>query len=83
MACRDADVVCTVTASKEPILTAEMVPVGCHINAVGSSIATTRELSSSLTAKASLFVDRRESTVNESGDYLLALREKAIGGDAG
>jgi ornithine cyclodeaminase len=29
-------------------------------------------------AAASLFVDRRESTVNEGGDYLFALREGAI-----
>jgi len=28
-------------------------------------------------AVASLFVDRRESTVNESGDYLLALKDGA------
>ena len=26
-----------------------------------------------------LFVDRRESTLNESGDYLFAMREGAIG----
>ena len=30
-------------------------------------------------AAASLFVDRRESTLNESGDYLLAAAEGAIG----
>ena len=30
-------------------------------------------------AAASLFVDRRESTLNESGDYLLAVAEGAIG----
>jgi ornithine cyclodeaminase len=32
-------------------------------------------------AAASLFVDRRESTVNEGGDYLFALRESAITAD--
>ena len=42
------------------------------MNAVGSSISTTRELDSETVASASLFVDRRESTVNEAGDYLLA-----------
>ena len=51
-----------------------------HINAVGSSIAAARELDSETVAAASLFVDRRESTVNESGDYLFALREGAIAG---
>ena len=49
------------------------------MNAVGSSIPTTRELDAETVAAASLFVDRRESTENESGDYLMALREGAIG----
>ena len=30
-------------------------------------------------ADAALFVDRRESTLNEAGDYLFAMREGAIG----
>jgi ornithine cyclodeaminase len=30
-------------------------------------------------AAAALFVDRRESTLNESGDYLFAVRDGAIG----
>ncbi|HEX8619990.1 MAG TPA: ornithine cyclodeaminase family protein, partial [Thermoanaerobaculia bacterium] len=51
-----------------------------HINAVGSSVATARELESAVVADAALFVDRRESTINESGDYLFALREGAIAG---
>jgi ornithine cyclodeaminase len=41
-------------------------------------VATARELDSATVGAASLFVDRRESTVNESGDYLFALREGAI-----
>jgi ornithine cyclodeaminase len=32
-------------------------------------------------AAASLFVDRRESTLNEAGDYLFAFREGAVGPD--
>jgi len=55
---------------------------GTHINAVGSSVATARELDSATMAAASLFVDRRESTINESGDYLFAVREGAIGPEA-
>jgi ornithine cyclodeaminase len=77
-ACDGADVICTVTAAREPILSPATIPIGCHVNAVGSSIATTRELDGAAMAAGSLFVDRRESTVNESGDYLLALRENAI-----
>jgi len=78
-ACAGADVVCTCTSSREPFLSLEMLAPGTHVNAVGSSIRTARELSSELVAAASLFVDRRESTLNEAGDYLLAVDEAGIG----
>ena len=74
-----ADVVCTTTTAAEPIVRLEWLAPGVHVNAVGSSIPTTRELDTATMAAASLFVDRRESTLNESGDYLLAVAEGAIG----
>lgn len=73
-----ADIIVTATSSREPVVRREWIAPGTHINAVGSSIAAARELDSSTVAAASLFVDRRESAVNESGDYLSALREGAI-----
>ncbi len=79
-AVRGADIIVTATSSREPVLRREWLSPGAHINAVGSSIAAARELDSATVAAASLFVDRRESTVNESGDYLFALREGAIPG---
>ena len=79
-AVRRADIIVTATSSREPILRKNWVAPGAHINAVGSSIAAARELDSDLVAAASLFVDRRESTVNEAGDYLFAVREGAIAG---
>jgi len=80
-AVRGADIVVTATSSREPVIKREWIADGVHINAVGSSIAAARELDGATVAAASLFVDRRESTVNESGDYLSALREGAIGDD--
>lgn len=77
-AVRGADVIVTATSAREPILRREWIAPGAHINAVGSSVATTRELDAETVAACSLFVDRRESTVHESGDYLFALREGAI-----
>jgi ornithine cyclodeaminase/alanine dehydrogenase-like protein (mu-crystallin family) len=77
-AVRDADVVCTVTSSAEPVLERGWLKPGVHINAVGSSIPTARELDTATMAAAALFVDRRESTVNEAGDYLFPLREGAL-----
>ncbi len=76
----DADIIVTATSAREPVLVWEWVRPGAHINAVGSSVPAARELSSSLVAAASLFVDRRESTLRESGDYLFALKDGAIGG---
>jgi ornithine cyclodeaminase len=79
-AVRGADIIVTATSSREPVLRREWIAPGTHINAVGSSIAAARELDSAAVAASSLFVDRRESTVNESGDYLMALRDGAIEG---
>jgi ornithine cyclodeaminase/alanine dehydrogenase-like protein (mu-crystallin family) len=76
-----AEIVCTTTASREPIVRREWLAPGAHVNAVGSSIPTARELDAQTVASASLFVDRRESTLNEAGDYLLAVDEAGIGPD--
>ncbi len=74
-----AEVVCTTTSSHEPVLRHEWLPPGAHVNAVGSSIPSTRELDTATVIAASLFVDRRESALNEAGDYLFPAREGAIG----
>jgi ornithine cyclodeaminase/alanine dehydrogenase-like protein (mu-crystallin family) len=78
-AVRDADVVVTATSAAEPILERAWLKQGVHINAVGSSIPTTRELDTATMRDAALFVDRRESTINEAGDFLFPQREGAIG----
>jgi ornithine cyclodeaminase/alanine dehydrogenase-like protein (mu-crystallin family) len=76
-----AEVVCTCTASREPIVRRAWLASGTHVNAVGSSVPSARELDSDVVADAALFVDRRESTLNESGDYLHAVEEAGIGPD--
>ena len=69
---RGADVVCTCTSSREPVLRREWLAPGGHVNAVGSSVPTARELDVDTVAACSFFVDRRESALNEAGDLLLA-----------
>lgn len=80
-AVRGADVVVTATSSREPIVEREWLEPGAHVNAVGSSIPTARELDAETVAAASLFADTRESMLNEGGDYLLAVSEAGIGPD--
>src|SRR5215471_8293128 len=78
-AVKGADIVCTTTSAREPVLMGEWLAPGVHINAVGSSIPLARELDTLAVAKSRLFVDRRESTVNEAGDYLIPKKEGVIG----
>jgi alanine dehydrogenase len=77
----DADVVCTVTASREPVVAGAWLPNGVHVNAVGASLPFARELDTAAVARARLYVDRRESALNEAGDFLIAKKEGAIGDD--
>jgi ornithine cyclodeaminase len=77
-AVRGADLIVAATSSREPVIRREWIAAGAHLNVVGASVPAAREVDSATMAAASLFVDRRESTLNESGDYLMALREGAI-----
>ena len=79
-----ADVVVTATSSREPVLERSWLAPGAHVNAVGSSIPTARELDDGTMAEAALFCDARESLLNEAGDYLLAgLSEDSIRAELG
>ncbi len=78
-AVRGADLVVTATSSLEPVIEKEWVSEGAHINAIGTHSPTSREIDSATMAAALIFVDRRESALNESGDYLLAAKEDVIG----
>jgi ornithine cyclodeaminase len=77
-ALRDADLVCTTTSAREPVLRGEWLGPGAHVNAVGACFATTRELDSEAVRRARFFTDCRESCENESGDFRIARAEGAI-----
>jgi ornithine cyclodeaminase len=77
-AVRGADLICTLTSAREPVLRGEWVAPGAHVNAVGACFAATRELDSEAVRRARFFTDCRESCLNEAGDFLLARREGAI-----
>jgi ornithine cyclodeaminase len=76
-----ADIVCTVTSSRDPVVRGAWLAPGTHVNAVGASLRTARELDSDAIACARLVVDRRESAMAESGDYLVPREEGMIGDD--
>lgn len=76
-----ADIVCTLTPSKEAYLTRAMIAPGCHVNAVGTYSPTTREVASDLMAASALYADQVSSLRRESGEYLIPLSEGLIGED--
>jgi ornithine cyclodeaminase len=80
-AVRGADVVVTVTSSREPVLRRDWLAAGAHVNAVGASTVNAWELDIETVAAAALFADSRESLRNEAGEYRLAIEQGAISGE--
>ena len=78
-AVRDADIVCTVTSSTEPVLRGEWLTPGSHVNAVGACTPNARELDSAAVVRSRLYVDRRESALKEPGDIVAPLQDCEIG----
>ncbi len=77
-AVRGADIVCTVTSAREPVLRGEWLEPGMHVNAVGASQPDARELDGIAMARSRIFADRRESLLKESADFLVPMREGII-----
>jgi ornithine cyclodeaminase len=77
----NADIICTVTSSREPVLFGEWIAAGTHINAVGSSVAAARELDTAAIINSKLFTDRYESLFNEAGDFLIPKKEGVVTDD--
>jgi ornithine cyclodeaminase/alanine dehydrogenase-like protein (mu-crystallin family) len=74
-----AGIVVTATSSAVPVLERDWLEAGAHINAVGACLPTVRELDAATMAGSALFADSRESLLTESGDYILAAAEGAVG----
>lgn len=76
-----ADIVCTLTGANEPVLRGAWLTAGAHVNAVGFTGPSGREIDGEAVRRARFFVDRLESTLKEAGEYLIARAEGAVGDD--
>lgn len=70
-----ADLVCAVSAARDPVIQGEALSPGCHINLVGAHTADTREADSATMARARIFTEISEFALLEAGDILLAMAE--------
>ena len=77
-AVKEADIICTVTSSTEPILFGAQVSKGCHINCIGAHSPSSREVDSELVRAARVFLEVRDFAMEEAGDILIPLREGTI-----
>lgn len=74
-----ADVVCTLTPSREPIVRGAWFRPGQHINAVGAPPRPDhREVDGAGMARATIVVDDHQISIGKSGDSVLALAEGAV-----
>ena len=77
-AVRGADLIVTATSSLEPVINKDWISPGAHVNAIGTHSPNSREIDGATMAAARIFTDRRESALNEAGDYLLAAKEGLV-----
>ncbi|WP_346895807.1 ornithine cyclodeaminase family protein [uncultured Roseibium sp.] len=65
-----ADIVCTVTASPTPVLMGDWLPEGVHVNIVGASLPSKREVDDRVVERADIWVDYTPSTLAQAGEIV-------------
>ena len=80
-AVQDADIICAVSASPEPVFRPSSVAPGTHINGVGSHTPNTREIPGETMRDARVVVDSREASLRECGDCMIPISEGLFGHD--
>jgi ornithine cyclodeaminase len=69
----EADIICAVTAAREPVLEGAWVAPGAHVNLVGSSVAAAREADDALVVRSRIFADHRQGVLAQGGEVIHAM----------
>ena len=77
----EADVICTVTAAREPILMGAWVRPGTHLNLVGSSAAGPVEVDNDLVVRSRFVADSRDGVMRQGAEFLKAKEAGLVGDD--
>ncbi|TPN50791.1 ornithine cyclodeaminase family protein [Mesorhizobium sp. B1-1-7] len=80
-AVRETDIICTTTSSETPVLFGEWLPPGVHVNAVGASVASCRELDLDCVCRAHIWVDYLPMALTAAGELIEAIETGMIGSD--
>lgn len=76
-----ADVICTVSGARSPILRGEWVRPGTHVNLVGSSGPGPVEVDSELVVRARYIADSRANALEAGAELLVAQAAGLVGAD--
>lgn len=68
-----SDIVTAATTSKEPVIEADWLAPGMHINGVGANSPAKKELAPGVYARGYVVVDYKEQVLMEAGDLIAAL----------
>ena len=81
VAAAEADVICTATLTKEPLIRGEWLRPGTHIDCVGAYLPDHREVDDEVVRRAEIFVDSRLATLTEGGDLVIPIAAGVIAVD--
>ena len=76
-----ADIICTVTTAREPVVLGDWLAPGATSTPWARSRRPRANWTRPRSPRARLYVDRRESMLNEAGEFLIPRREGVIGDD--
>lgn len=76
-----ADIICTATSSASPVLFGEWLEAGVHVNCIGASVASCREIDSDCVLRSKIWVDYLPMAWTAAGELLDALARGLIGRD--
>ena len=69
----DADLICTATMARSPLVEGRWLRPGTHLDLVGAFLPDHREVDDEVVRRADLYVDTREVTTVEDGDLVMPL----------
>jgi ornithine cyclodeaminase len=74
----EADLICTATMTQEPLIRGAWLRPGTHVDCVGAFLPDHREVDDDVVTRAELFVDSRQSTLEEGGDLVIPIAAGVI-----
>ena len=78
VALAEADIVCTATSSKSPVFVDSLLPLGVHINAVGSHSPTDHEIPIETVIRSRVVVEARSAALTEAGELCLPIQKGLV-----